>query len=115
MVGEMDDQIVVRGPERGEELALGRPLRAEAGGFPPAVDRVDARDRGMVLEHRRRLDIDERIDLGRRRRALERGEHRRGKQHVAVVAQLGDQHAPQSIELDGVRRVVAETRHDGER
>ena len=59
-------------------------------------------NRRMAGEHRRRLAVDQRVDLGLRRRALQHREHRRGEQHVAVVAQLDHQRAANAGGIDRV-------------
>jgi len=54
-------------------------------------------------QHLPRVVVDERVDLELRGVRLEDRKHRRGEQHVAVVAQLDDQHAADRGQVYGVR------------
>ena len=92
--------------QRAHEPRLRGDLRARALAFPATVDDMNARDRRMVLEQRRGFPVDERVDFDVRRCALERREHRRRQQHVAVVAELRDEGAPDLRQRYGVLQIA---------
>jgi len=56
---------------------------------------VDLGDGWVQGEHFRGVAVDQGVDFQVRGVVLEDAEHRRGEQHVAVVAQLDDQYAAQ--------------------
>ena len=64
----------------------------------------------MAFEQGSGFAIDEGIDLRRRTRRLQYGEHRRSKQDVTVMAQFGYQHPVHQIDVDGIRRRVVHLR-----
>jgi hypothetical protein len=51
-------------------------LRRKAASLPVAIDHVDRGDGRMIGEHRRRVAVDERVDLHLRRESLQRREDR---------------------------------------
>jgi hypothetical protein len=93
---QMHHEIVVAGTQRANQAPLGTGLALEALALPVAIDQVQLRKRGMPVQHRRRIGIHQRVDLAARGMVLECRNHRRGKQHVAVVAQLDHQRAAQT-------------------
>jgi hypothetical protein len=102
VVREVQDELVAAFAQLREQARLAPQLHQRALALPLAVDGVDAGDARVAGQHVGRVGVDERVDL-RLRRA--RGEHRedgRGKEDVAVVAQLHHQHAPQGIDADRV-------------
>ena len=102
MVGEMHEELVAARLQRLQEVQLAARLHDEALALPRAVHPVDLGDGRMAREHVASIGIDQRVDLGVGRALLEHVEHRRGQQHVAMVAQLHHQHALHGREIDGV-------------
>jgi hypothetical protein len=70
---------------------------------------------GVTRQHRRRLAVDERVDREVRRRALQHREDGRCKQHVAVMAKLGDERALDVAERNGVRQRACHVVHNTKR
>ena len=104
VLGQVHDEVVPAAAQRRHQPAFGTQLRDRALSFPFAVDGVDGGDGGMSLQHRRGFAVDQRVDLGARKEGFERGEDRRGQQHVTVMAKLDDQHAANEAGIDGVRQ-----------
>jgi hypothetical protein len=102
MVGQVHQELVAAGVQRGKERPLVAGLPHEPGALPGAVDEVHAVDRRMALEHVARVGIHQRVDLGVGRAIPEHVEHGRRKQHVAVVAELDHEDAVDGREVYGV-------------
>ena len=103
MLGQMDQEVI---PSRAQ-LPQQAPLVSDLGGhsllFPAAIDRVRLRDGGVAGQHGLRAAIDQRVDFRPGNGARQRREHGGGQQHVAMVAQLGHEHAMNFGEGYGVR------------
>ncbi len=104
MLGQVDEQVIAARAQRRVQAALSAELGDDALPLPLPVDGVELGDRRMAGQHRRRFAVHQRIDLGVWRRPAQRREDGGGKQDVAVVAQLGDQHAVNRREVHGVRQ-----------
>src|SRR5258706_8917641 len=63
MLRQMHQQVVASCPQPPDERAFILELTPGAQPAPVATDTMQLRERGMALEHRRRVVIDERIDL----------------------------------------------------
>jgi hypothetical protein len=90
----MDQQVVTPGTQLAEQFPFPREALQRAERFPVPAHYVKLGERGVPVEHRRGVVVDQRVDLELRRVRLERSEHGRGQQHVAVVPQLHHQRAP---------------------
>ena len=108
VLGQVHDQIVASSREVAQEPSFRGRLREPALSLPFAVDRMKCGDRRVTFEHRCGFTVDERVDFGGRHGALEHREHRRREQDVAMMAQLGDQHA---ADHGGVDRVLQRVEH----
>ena len=102
MVGEVHEELVAPRVERREERAFVARLARESRAFPGPIDEMQAAQGGMPLQHFARVGIHERVDLDVWGAILQDLEHGRGEQHVAVVAQLRHQHAPDGYGVDRV-------------
>ena len=80
--------------------------------FPAAVDGVHLRDGRVPGQHRLGVAVDQRVDFRCGHGARKGGEHRRSQQHVAMMAQLGHEHAMNFVQGNGVRE---RARHGGQR
>ena len=106
MLGQVHDQVVAPGRQTAQQPPLRRRLREPALALPFAIDGVQLFDRGMAFEHGRGFAVDQRVDFRGRQCVLQHREHRRGEQHVAVMAKLGDQRAADHSEVDRVLQRV---------
>jgi hypothetical protein len=102
VLGQVDDEVVASRAQCAPQPPFAARLREHPVVLEAAVDRVQFADRRVAGKHRRGLAVDERVDLGLWRRALEHAEHGRGEQHVAVMAQLDHQRAPDAGGIDRV-------------
>ena len=88
LVGEIDNDIVMAGAHGGEQVALVAQFAPASFLLPLAVDNVQLANCRMCLQHRPRLFVEQHVDIGLRIALAQRVDNRRGKQHIAVVAQL---------------------------
>ena len=104
MLGQVNEQIVMPRPQRSEQLPFLAELGAPSAPLPVAIDGMQLRQRRMVLEHRRGFAIHQRVDFDLRRMPFQYADDGRGEEHIAVMAQLRDQHAAQPFRVDGIIR-----------
>jgi hypothetical protein len=99
LLGQMHDKVIASCSQRCEKFSFQEDSR-KPGATPFAAHDMQLRQRRMALQHRRGVVVNQRIDFDVP--GFERGQHRRGEQHVAVVPQLDHQRAPAFPQRDGV-------------
>jgi len=86
MLGQVDQQVEAPGAQAAQQPPFAADLCGDTLPFPVAVDRVQVRDGRVAGQHRLGALIDQRVDFRPGDGAGECGEHRRGQQHVAMMA-----------------------------
>jgi len=106
--GKVDDQIVATRTQGLDQRPFLAHLAEWAKPLPVAVEQVQLAEIRMQGQHVPCIQVDKGIDFRLRRGRLERADDGGGEQHVAVMAQLDDQHAAQLLHCNAVVGTDAE-------
>ena len=93
MLGQVDEEVEAPRAQPPQQPPFLGELGDDAALFPAAVDGVHLRDSRVPGQHDLRAAIDQRVDFRAGHGAGKGGEHRRSQQYVAMMAQLGYEHA----------------------
>ena len=102
MFRQVDEKVITPRAQPAQQGSLFGELAPGTKGAPVAPDGVQLRERRMAGEHRRGVVVDKRVDLEARRVRLQHAQHRRRKEHVAVMPQLDDERPGAFSERDGI-------------